>query len=206
MASRKGPNYPYLTLTLDQNNPEVTVDRNPIIFNNPGVYDCQPGTCIYGSSTANISETSELYYYCGDNVRVGGDFDNDTSATPTCTIKDSSSIIDQITQFSAFGVGSDVSDVLNVSYNSFYSIQSQFFTHCIHSLPCSRLRAYPKNQTTMMRRCMVTYSLLTMKTASFRLEVHLMILWQTFAWIILATTRQWSSALIWPEWVLSSSE
>lgn len=116
MATKQGPNYPYLTLTLDQNNPEVTVDRNPIMFNNPGVYDCQPGRCMYGDSTANISETSELYYFCGANAKVGGGFVNDSNAVPMCTIKDSSSIIDQISQWGAFGVGSDVSDVLNVSY------------------------------------------------------------------------------------------
>ncbi len=115
MASRQSPNYPYLTLTLDQNNPEVTVDRNPVMFNNPGVYDCQPGRCMYGDSTANISETSELYYYCGVNAKVGGGFINDTNTVPMCTTKDSQSIIDQISQWGAFGVGSDVSDVLNVS-------------------------------------------------------------------------------------------
>ncbi len=125
MATKQGPNYPYLTLTLDQNNPEVTVDRNPIMFNNPGVYDCQPGRCMYGDSTANISETSELYYFCGANAKVGGGFVNDSNAVPMCTIKDSSSIINEISQWGAFGVGSDVSDVLNVSHNSFDPMHTQ---------------------------------------------------------------------------------
>lgn len=115
MSSRQSPNYPSLTLTLDQNNPEVAVDRNPIMFNDPGVYDCQPGRCIYGDSTANISETSELYFFCGANAKVGGEIVNDTAFVPMCTIKDSPSIIDQISQWGSFGVGIDVSDVLNVS-------------------------------------------------------------------------------------------
>ena len=109
--SKRNPNYGSLTLSLDQNNPEVTIDRNPIPYNNPGIYDCQPGQCIYGRSTTTVEFTSELYFFCGANALV--------NVTPSkCTIIDSTNIIDQIFQHGAFGVGNDVSDVLNVSYNN----------------------------------------------------------------------------------------
>jgi len=111
--SRKNPNYPSLTLSLDQNNPDIKVERNPIPFNNPSFYDCQPGNCIYGS-TINVTETSELYYFCGANAKVDPETQNNTSPT-TCTIADSTSIIDQISQYGAFGEGNDATDVLNSS-------------------------------------------------------------------------------------------
>jgi len=128
-VSRQNPNYPSLTLSLDQNNPDVSIDRNPIPFNNPGIYDCQPGQCIYGSSETSVTETSELYYFCGANAQV----DTGTS----CTIADSTSIINQISQYGAFGVGNDVSDVssstksvFSASYDFDASLYGGvFFTH-----------------------------------------------------------------------------
>ena len=109
-ASNRDGNYPSLTLSLDQNNPEITDDRNPIPFNAPGVYDCQPGQCVYGKSTNEITNpatnTSEVYFFCGSNAMIN---------QSTCSIIDSSSIVSEITQYGAFGVENDVSDVLNVS-------------------------------------------------------------------------------------------
>jgi len=126
LISRRSPNYPSLSLTLDQNNPEIAVERNPLPFNNPGVYDCQPGECIYGSrSTTNLTlETSELYYFCGANAQVDND---DANGTTTCTIDDSISIIKQIDQYGAFGVQSDVSDVFNVSFVLYIAIMCVLF-------------------------------------------------------------------------------
>lgn len=134
IISRRNPNSPSLTLSLDHNNPEISVDRNPIPFNNPGVYDCQPGKCVYRGSTTNVAETNELYYFCGANAQV--DTGNKRSAT-TCTIEDSAKIINQISQYGAFGVGNDVSDVLNSTISVFEASHdfdaslygSIFFTH-----------------------------------------------------------------------------
>ena len=92
LIASRNPNYPSLTLSLDQNNPEISSLRNPIPYNEPGVYDCQPGQCSYGSSTVNITETNELYYFCGANAQVDNPSSNSTSesaTTTTCTIANS---------------------------------------------------------------------------------------------------------------------
>ena len=139
LIARRNPNYPSLTLSLDQNNPEISSLRNPIPYNEPGVYDCQPGQCSYGSGTVNITETNELYYFCGANAQVDNTSSNSTSeSTPTtCTIENSTRIMNQISQFEAFGVENDVSSVLNSSkgvYDSSYDFAASqygsiFFTH-----------------------------------------------------------------------------
>jgi len=174
-VSQQNPNYSSLTLSLDQNNPEITVDRNPIPFNNPGTYPCQPGRCVYDRPNTTVAETSEQYYFCGANAKVysytnitdtnststdstsinstGTDItttnittddntgtdsisnnitttnidttnitttDNTGTKSPeSCTITDSTRIIDQISQHGAFGVGKNVSDVSNSTYTVF---------------------------------------------------------------------------------------
>ena len=136
LIARRNPNYPSLTLSLDQNNPEIVSLRNPIPYNEPGVYDCQPGQCSYGSSTVNITETNELYYFCGANAQVDNQSSN-RSATTTCTIANSTAIMNQVVQFGAFGVENEVSSVLNSSkgvYDSSYDFEASqyggiFFTH-----------------------------------------------------------------------------
>jgi len=139
-VSQQNPNYSSLTLSLDQNNPEITVDRNPIPFNNPGTYPCQPGRCVYDRPKTTVAETSEEYYFCGANAKVYS-YTNSTDTNSTsnnitttnitttdntgtkslasCTITDSTRIIDQISQHGAFGVGKNVSDVLNSTYTVF---------------------------------------------------------------------------------------
>ena len=138
LIARRNPNYPSLALSLDQNNPEIVSLRNPIPYNEPGVYDCQPGQCSYGSSTVNITETNELYYFCGANAQVDNPSSNSTSeSATTCTIENSTAIMNQIVQFGAFGVENDVSSVLNSSkdvYDSSYDFAASqygsiFFTH-----------------------------------------------------------------------------
>jgi len=138
LIARRNPNYPSLTLSLDQNNPEIVSLRNPIPYNEPGVYDCQPGQCSYGSSTVNITETNELYYFCGANAQVDNPSSNSTSeSATTCTIANSTAIMNQVVQFGAFGVENDVSSVLNLSkgvYDSSYDFAASqygsiFFTH-----------------------------------------------------------------------------
>lgn len=136
--SKRNTNYPNLALSLDQNNPEIKVERNPIPYNKPSFYDCQPGNCIYENDTVDVMETSELYYFCGANAKVDTGTQNEPSPT-TCTIEDSTNIINQISQYGAFGVGSDATDVLNSSISVFETSQALgsgasvyggiFFTH-----------------------------------------------------------------------------
>ena len=57
--------------------------------------------------------TSELYYFCGSNAKVTSGVENQTA---TCTISDSTEIIDQISDHGAFGLENNVSDVLISSY------------------------------------------------------------------------------------------
>ena len=106
LITRNKPNYPSLSLSLDQYNPGIAVERNPIPFNNPGTYDCQPGRCIYQSSKTTVEETSEEYFFCGANAVVN---------TSSCSITDSSNIISQVSQYGTFAVAANVSDIRNVS-------------------------------------------------------------------------------------------
>lgn len=112
-TTSKNPNYPSLTLSLNQNNPNIEGDRNPIPFNAPGFYyQCQPGKCVYEvvsfGNPICIDDTSELYFFCGNNAML-------SNSTETCSILDSSSIVDQISQYGAFGVENAVTDVPDVS-------------------------------------------------------------------------------------------
>ena len=135
-TGRRSPNYPAMTLSLEQNNPGIILQRNPIPYNEPGEFECQPGKCVYGVSTSNISTTNELYYYCGANARVGSvTLKNGNKTINKCTV--SSRIIDQVTQWGAFGIGLNVSDVPSTSQNV-YNLSDDyaaslyggiFFTH-----------------------------------------------------------------------------
>ena len=111
-TTSQNPNYSPLTLSLNQNNPDIAKDRNPIPANFPGWYQCQPGRCVYeaviSDSSILLHDTSEQYYYCGSNVKVSND-DN------MCSIQSSAEVINQIIQYGAFIVGNEVSDVSDVS-------------------------------------------------------------------------------------------
>ncbi|KAL7554951.1 hypothetical protein ACHAWF_018531 [Thalassiosira exigua] len=135
-VNRRNPNYPSLTLSLDQNNPDIVVARNPIPFNEPGIYLCQPGQCVFGGGTTMVTETSERYFFCGANAQVDAG-KNGTVSVTTCSIENSSSFLRQISQHGAFGVGFDVSNVLNSTLTVFETSHlyeasmygSIFFTH-----------------------------------------------------------------------------
>lgn len=128
LISRINPEYPALTLSLDLNNPDVSTNRNPIPYNNPGIYNCQPGKCIYGRSNTSVTETSEQYFFCGEHAKVSLDW------AETCTITDSSSIISQVSQFGSFGVGNDVTDIVNVSASIVQCITCNYVSHNLHPL------------------------------------------------------------------------
>jgi len=159
LIARRNPNYPSLTLSLDQNNPEIVSLRNPIPYNDPGVYDCQPGQCSYGSSTVNITETNEVYYFCGANAQVDNPSSNTSESATTCTIANSTSIMNQVVQFGAFGVENDVSSVLNSSkgvYDSSYDFAASqygsiFFTHDTASVISNDGASFDE---TVVKQCM----------------------------------------------------
>ena len=68
-----------------------------------------------------------MYYFCGANAQVDTVTTNGTNGTTTtCTIKDSTSIINQISQYGAFGVGDDVSGVLETSKSVFETSYIKF--------------------------------------------------------------------------------
>ena len=117
----------FLSLSLDEENPNVVEERNPIIYNNPGDFKCRPGSCISKVASFNIPETNETYSFCGEQASVG---------EAVCSISDSTNIIDQITQDGAFGVGKDVADVESVS------LSPSVVCNLLHSFfpqPCSSL-------------------------------------------------------------------
>mmetsp|Transcript_28196 Transcript_28196/g.58760 ORF Transcript_28196/g.58760 Transcript_28196/m.58760 type:complete len:1961 (+) Transcript_28196:86-5968(+) len=127
-------NYPSLTLSLEQNNPDIIVDQNPIPFNDPNSnYNCQPGKCISPTDTINISATDEVYFFCGSNMKV----DSPVNGTAHCTISESSAVINQITEHGAFGAEQSVGNILESSQSvldsshDFASSQygAIFFTH-----------------------------------------------------------------------------
>jgi ATP-binding cassette subfamily A (ABC1) protein 3 len=99
-----------LLLNLDSFNEDVDASlmRNPIVFNNPGSeYTCQPGSCAYQTPVVEVEETTEKYYFCGYQARLGG--------VENCTIEESSEIIGRITDDGATPEPANVSNIFEVS-------------------------------------------------------------------------------------------
>jgi ATP-binding cassette subfamily A (ABC1) protein 3 len=98
-----------LLLNLESYNEDVDVSptsRNPIVFNNPGDYTCQPGNCAYQTPEVEVEETNEKYYFCGYQARLGG--------VENCTIDESSEIIGRITGAGATPEPAEVTTVFEV--------------------------------------------------------------------------------------------
>ena len=126
-----------LELSMNSFNPSISSQpRNPIPFNEPGTtFTCQPGVCMVlfngtlsvAMMTGNFNE-SDLYSFCGVGLR--GNFES-------CSISESSNILDGITEAGAGGVPQNNTDVGTSSVNIFQSSTiyagSQFgalqFTH-----------------------------------------------------------------------------
>jgi hypothetical protein len=99
-----------IVLTLDDYNIQIDqARRNPIVYNSPGAYSCQPETCAYPipimNSTTNPG-TDELYHFCGEQARL--------SNAQNCTISQSTEIMKEINA-AAFPVETDVSSLVEVS-------------------------------------------------------------------------------------------
>lgn len=104
------PDLDPLPLTLEDYNTDGGLSpRNPITFNNPGNYTCQPTDCAYHKPIMNISTDfgSELYYFCGFQARLGQD--------EICNVSESAIIMDQIYEAGADPQGVEVSSLNEVS-------------------------------------------------------------------------------------------
>jgi len=97
-----------LTLDLrDYNRDVLNVEKNPIQFNQPGSFLCQPGRCAYQKDAIQETATNESYYFCGANVNIG--------FNRMCTISESDAIMSNFQDDGAFSIPMEVSSVAEVS-------------------------------------------------------------------------------------------
>ena len=102
-----------LTITLDSYNPEITtVPRNPIPYNSPATFSCQPGVCSYEPNTTNNAEMGEYYTFCGAPFFGCG---RENYCGWNCSIAESSDLVSKITDAGASGIGSSMLNVKDVS-------------------------------------------------------------------------------------------
>jgi len=94
-----------LTLSLSAYNPKTSVKRNPIPYNNPDSFMCQPGVCLSDSILNLTKQTGELYRYCGSEASISNEY--------SCSISDSSNVVSRLTENGAFPI------LLNVSSSSY---------------------------------------------------------------------------------------
>ena len=100
-----------ILLTLDDYNIQADpVRRNPIVYNSPNAYSCQPETCAYPISIMNSTTnpgTNESYHFCGEQARLNN--------AEQCTIIQSTEIMKEISNAGAFPVATDVASLVEVS-------------------------------------------------------------------------------------------
>ena len=130
-------------LNLEAYNADITTEpRNPIPFNNPGTFSCQPGNCTDSDPAYNISVTGESYSFCGAGFFAPGGCGDGNYCGSNCSISVSTDVVSQITEAGAFGVGGDM-DSVNEASQSVYDTSDSFqatqygalyFTHDIESL------------------------------------------------------------------------
>jgi hypothetical protein len=102
-----------LTIKVDSYNPEIkTGPRNPIPFNEPGAFSCQPGVCAASSPVVDSAETGEYYTFCGAPFFGCGASDY---CGPTCSIAESTDLVSRITEAGVVGIGGDMQNVKTVS-------------------------------------------------------------------------------------------
>jgi len=109
-----------LLLTLEDYNTKGNLSpRNPIVFNSPGFYTCQPGVCAYHKPIImnNISNagSDELYYFCGQEARLN-------YSDSQCTISQSTDIINEISDAGTSPQGAVVESLLEVSSIGVHSL------------------------------------------------------------------------------------
>lgn len=102
-----------LTIKLDSYNPEITtVPQNPIPYNSPGLFSCQPGVCSYEPNTTDSSVTGEYYTFCGAPFFGCG---SENYCGWNCSIAESSDLVSKITEAGASGIGGSMRNVKDVS-------------------------------------------------------------------------------------------
>ena len=109
-----GRNQDPLALDLNAYNTEGGNPRNPIAYNTPeSFYECQPKNCPY-EEFVDDEITGETYYYCGTEASL-----NNGSAS--CSIAQSTNIIENINDAGAVAQGFDVENVTESSESLFGS-------------------------------------------------------------------------------------
>jgi hypothetical protein len=102
-----------LTIKLDSYNPEIQTEvRNPIPFNNPGTFSCQPGVCSFDTPVIDSSVTGEFYTFCGAPFFGCG---LGEYCGPNCSISESTDMVSRITEAGADGIGADMQNSKDVS-------------------------------------------------------------------------------------------
>lgn len=120
-------------LDLNDYNIGQVAPRNPIPFNSPGSsFSCQPGSCTYRPQDASViteAINNETYFYCG--------YQGSLERTRKCSINDSASITERITNAGASAEGINVTSVSQSSRSIYATSESYgasqygalFFTH-----------------------------------------------------------------------------
>jgi len=104
-----------LQLELEVLNADVTTEpRNPIPFNNPGTFSCQPGVCTTLFPEYDVSWTGESYSFCGAGFFAPTGCGDGNYCGSNCSISESTDLVTQITEAGAKGVGGDVDSVNEV--------------------------------------------------------------------------------------------
>lgn len=101
-------NYGPVLLTLNDYNAGAPTPRNPIVFNSPdSIFTCQPDICAYQYPVMNwnVTNTNELYYFCGYQARLEGE---------NCSIMQSGEIAMRISDDGASPEEADVESVYEV--------------------------------------------------------------------------------------------
>lgn len=102
-----------MTLDLAAYNVDITTEpRNPIPFNNPGTFSCQPGACTDTTPITNTSD--ETYSFCGAGFFAPSGCDEDYCGA-NCTITESTDLVARINEAGASGVGGEMQSVNDVS-------------------------------------------------------------------------------------------
>jgi hypothetical protein len=103
-----------LNLSLSAYNPNIKVRRNPVPFNYPDSFMCQPGVCI-SDTVLNLAKfTGETYRYCGSEASISNEY--------SCSISDSSKIASMIKDNGAFAVPLNVSSPSYPGKNNMSSV------------------------------------------------------------------------------------
>lgn len=103
-----------IQLNLDAYNPDITANpRNPIPFNNPGTFSCQPGACTDLFPITNSTITNEIYSFCGAGFFAPQFCDQDYCGQ-NCSIAESENVVSQITEAGASGIGAFVENINEV--------------------------------------------------------------------------------------------